>query len=570
MRYLQMLVAMAICGVMMQGCFAALPAQAADLDKQIADINQQILKLQNQLKVAQKIGSAFMFIRPALEKELQHLQKVYQQPASAKERAGLKQKIDDLSKKLEPLKSKKEKDIEKQLQDLNNKLALLQPAQAGIDAFMKACEQGLESDVQKYLAMPNFNINVQRPSDGATGLMLAAIDFKCVRSGAALQKIDHLLAKGANPDIKDKKGKTALEYAIDVLEKVAAWKVEGARMPSPDVRRIAFTNNAIIIINRLLGGTLSAAPRAASIDWPAVDAACAYAKNAAEKAKSMAGYGKIIEYLSGKMISMTLPYGYFHPGEEPRMFDTPVPLQVTWKLPGRTAEEALIEKEDALIDKLLTDTSLDALLANIKAALDSTPIDKVKLGAAVKTAFESVEKKIPQELGMQLKPFKPLAEQAREKFNIKLSSYLTNYLSKIIDVLTSEVSASPLIPSAMPSPTSSPSVADIDEEKALINKFLEESALINKLLTDTSLDALLADISAAVNSTPTNATVLGIALTTAFKNVLSIPQRLGVQLKPFRPLADQASEKFNIKLSNLSKIIDALTEDEIAAQQKQA
>jgi ankyrin repeat protein len=279
--------------------------QIQSLTTQIADINQQIPKLQDQLKVAQKIGSAFMFIRPALEKELQHLQGKYHQPASDEQRADLARKIDDLSKKLEAWKTPKEKDLEKQLQDLNNKLAQLetqkrhvlyelkfpkqrvlaqleaqkqqvleqldinaQGPQAAIEGFMKACEQGSTTNMQKYLAIPNFNINEQRPSDGATGLMLAIKAQYGIYTNVA-----YLLSNGANVYIKDNEGKTALEYVID--------------------------RGDLIVLNRLL--------TAAPIIWDAVDAACAYALK-------KIGKGKIVDYLSGKEVEVQVMGSFFSRG----------------------------------------------------------------------------------------------------------------------------------------------------------------------------------------------------------------------------------------------------------------
>ena len=137
------------------------------------------------------------------------------------------------------------------------------------------------------------NVNSQRASDGATELMLAAKTGG--RSG--YWKIVDLLSAGARVYIKDKRGKTALEWAIDGNKD--------------------FTTD--LILDRLL--------RAGSIDWAVVDAACDYA--------AKAGAGAIVDYLSGKEISDMVPGEFFlKPGLMYAMYVRPIE-KITLKLPAR-------------------------------------------------------------------------------------------------------------------------------------------------------------------------------------------------------------------------------------------
>jgi ribosomal protein L12E/L44/L45/RPP1/RPP2 len=147
------------------------------------------------------------------------------------------------------------------------------PSPEDIYAFMKACEAVSESDVQRYLAMPNFNINVQRPADGATGLMLAA--------KAGFLKVPEIVVSlinaGANIYIKDNAGRTALNWAIDGIKKSKNGEIVNEMQQ-------------LVILAQLLREP---------VDWSAVDSALADAMKIGAK--------RIAYYLRGHTGSY-MPY----------------------------------------------------------------------------------------------------------------------------------------------------------------------------------------------------------------------------------------------------------------------
>lgn len=380
MRYLRMLVAMMICGMMVQGCFAAQPAQA-DIDAFMKacetrswDDVQKYLSISNfnvnaqrssdgvtGLMLAAKAGRYWIvcdllskganpYIKDNVGKttlewsidgpheintylvrgdnrllildRLAHAAPVAWTAVDAAreyaEKASAGSIVDYLSGKVISIDvageffQRPDMVYTEQVRPRKN-IRLMLPARETIadsNTFMQACETGSEPGVQKYLAMPNFNINVQRPSDGATGLMLAAKegftkivilltnaqelppDFSNVRSLGELER--YMPKPRINVYIKDNAGRTALNWAIDGIKK------------SDD--KILNEEQQLIILVHLLA--------TASINWPLVDSALEDAKKvgALRIAHFLKGHTEMYTYqeqgLPGMAVAQVMSTGY--------------------------------------------------------------------------------------------------------------------------------------------------------------------------------------------------------------------------------------------------------------------
>jgi hypothetical protein len=195
-----------------------------------------------------------------------------------------------------------------------------------IDTFMEMCAKGSATDIAKYLNV--LNVAVQRPSDGATGLMIAAKEGQT--------KVIDLLLPKINVYIKDKNGKTALNWAIDGIQKSKDGEILNEKQQ-------------FVILDHLLSS---------AIDWPSVDAALADAIKVGAK--------RIAYYLRGH--------------REAYMPDTSPGMMITQQMRSRR-----VLNRDALTITIPTDLDI----ATIKQQISDLQAQREKLKTQAEKNLET-------------------------------------------------------------------------------------------------------------------------------------------------------------------------------------
>ncbi|MFA6263711.1 MAG: hypothetical protein WCW33_04200 [Candidatus Babeliales bacterium] len=454
MRYLQMIVAMAVCGVMVQGCFAALPVQEKATSGDLVARNWigmpvKIGQFGGKLEGFESVDKgASIVIRPDTTQLVFGDSGTKAVTPSAgsdecnKQKAGLEQQLQSiatqmsdinqqaikLQAQLDALRTPKQKELEKQLlgwqqeydkivaqrgktrrgtvqdyalqrsqDDLEQRMMNLRQQQ--LEPLKTQNEKELEKQLQDFVSSPYFPTNKIGRLEFQQRRIQVQLDQLSAKNLVITNNLEIriMMSRDGQPGVR------GIPQGTSIYEPLGPGGINFSEdrlvtidLPGPRAPRVGIPE---IPRQTILQKLIQSLQQEISQLTAQLQTATSEEKKKLEQA---------IHALQEKLQKLQEEQPTKH------TIPTPKPLPATPLSP---------EDENVLINKLQTDTKHETLLEDILRALDVTPTDAAKLGTAVKAAFERL-------VIMQQQPnfrtsfswnLNALADRIHGKFNIEVS-----------------------------------------------------------------------------------------------------------------------------------------------------